>query len=180
MSRNSASYAGDEGIKTLVQITIHSLTLQDVTLSSSSSSSKKSLVSCCFQRGLKSVTSKEFEIVFEQGKETIITSFQSETLSLVTTLVRDAKNGIFHEKHSKIVIRLSKNGLLGFGSGYQGIAVAQLPLHTLLADYTPQRVTLSLVDCNGCKGGSVVVTLNPKFISEVSGMGSNFLSPIAF
>jgi len=102
-----------------------------------------------------------------QGKDvTLTTPFGNETLSLVTTLVRDAKKGVFLEKNGKLVLRrVARQG--GFQTGFQGIAVAHLPLHTLLADYSMQRLTLNLVDCTGCDGGTMSVIIVPKFISEV-------------
>ena len=154
---------GDEGIKTLVQVSVTEVTLRGVRLSGEG---KPSQLSVCFQRGLKAVASKERELVLQGKDVTLTTPFGNETLSLVTTLVRDAKKGVFLEKNGKLVLRrVARQG--GFQTGFQGIAVAHLPLHTLLADYSMQRLTLNLVDCTGCDGGTMSVIIVPKFISEV-------------
>jgi len=154
---------GDEGIKTLVQVSVTEVTLRGVRLSGEG---KPSQLSVCFQRGLKAAASKERELVLQGKDVTLTTPFGNETLSLVTTLVRDAKKGVFLEKNGKLVLRrVARQG--GFQTGFQGIAVAHLPLHTLLADYSMQRLTLNLVDCTGCDGGTMSVIIVPKFISEV-------------
>lgn len=156
------SGGGMEGIKTLVQISIADVTLQGIC----SSSETKSSFSCCFQRSLKSVSSREH--VVEHGQDDVTVGFAHETLSLVVTLVRDPATGLFQKKQGKLVIRRQRTGRL-FGTGFQGLAVALLPLHELLADYTMRKLALPLVDCNGVAGGVINVTINPKFISEVRG-----------
>lgn len=153
---------GDEGIKTLVGISVLEVVLHGVLLDG------KSVLSLSFQRGLKHVSSKEREALLKRGQDLVLASpFGNDTLSLVTTLVRDSHNGVFREKHAKLVLRRAKPGVLGFHTGFQGIAVALLPLHSLLADYSMQKVSLTLVDCTGCASGTMSVVLNPKFISEV-------------
>lgn len=156
-----------EGIKTLCQISIQDATLRGVAFGSSSSGAGagKSSVSVCFQRGIKSVSSREREVLLEHGRDVSV-SFGQETLTLVVTMVRDSKTGMFREKVGKLVLMRRKAGKL-FGTGFQGLAVGLLPLHELLADFSMRKVALQLVDCNGIAGGTINVTINPKFISEV-------------
>ena len=158
------AHSGDEGIKTLVQVTVQELVLKGCRLSGG-----KSQLSLCFQRGLKHKESKEREVVLNaDGKDVVLNSpFGNDAVSIVTTLVRDSTRGVFLEKHGKLIIRRTRPGVLGFHTGFQGIATAQLPLHSLLADYSMQKVTLELVNCIGCVGGSISIVINPKFISEV-------------
>jgi len=165
---------GDESIKTLVQVTVQEVSLRGVRLSSSGGKTTSKL-SVCFQRGLKSVATKERDVTLPassssgSGKDiTLAMPFGNESMSLVTTLVRDANKGVFHDKHGKLVLRRAHAGVFGFQTGFQGIAVAKLPLHTLLADFSMQKVTLQLVDFTGIDGGTMTVLINPKFISEVS------------
>ena len=151
-----------EGIKTLVSLTVHEVRLEGVP----SGLGSVGRLSLCFQRGAKHSQSSKAHLAptTSANGDVVVTSFAGETLSLVTTLVRDTVKHIFREKHGKLVLRrVSSTGSV---TGYDGLAVAQLPLHQLLGDYEMRKISLTLTDCSGCSGGTMTVTINPKFLGE--------------
>lgn len=121
-------------------------------------------ISICFDRAHRLATSSERKARLLPNQPTNIEF--GESLTLVTTLLRDPRSGNYKEKLAKLVVRRKSSPITG-GTGFRGLGLASLPLHRLVADFQAQQFNIPLTN-NTQAVGRIDVTISSKFIGEVS------------
>lgn len=120
-------------------------------------------ISVCFDRAHRLAASSEHKVRLLPGQPTNVDF--GESLTLVTTLLRDPRTGNYKEKLAKLIVR-SKGSLSGGGTGFRGLGLASLPLHRLVADFQSQQFQIPLTN-NTQAVGRIDVVISSKFIGEV-------------
>ena len=121
-------------------------------------------ISICFDRAHRLAASSERKARLMPGQPTNIEF--GESLTLVTTLLRDPQTGNYKEKLAKLIVRCKSSGISG-GTGFRGLGLASLPLHRLVADFQSQQFNIPLTN-NTQAVGRIDVIISSKFIGEVS------------
>ena len=120
-------------------------------------------ISICFDRAHRLAASSERKARLMPGQPTNIEF--GESLTLVTTLLRDPQTGNYKEKLAKLIVRCKSSGTSG-GTGFRGLGLASLPLHRLVADFQSQQFNIPLTN-NTQAVGRIDVIISSKFIGEV-------------
>ena len=122
-------------------------------------------ISVCFDRAHRLAASSEHKVRLLPGQPTNVDF--GESLTLVTTLLRDPRTGNYKEKLAKLIVRSKGSSMTSSGgTGFRGLGLASLPLHRLVADFQSQQFQIPLTN-NTQAVGRIDVVISSKFIGEV-------------
>ena len=164
---DSHSSAGSsKAIAVIFKIDVQTVLITPIDANPAAPTAGIEYMSVCFNRAHRLSSTKERKVRMLPGCAT--SAEFNESLSLMTTLLRDNRTGNYKEKLARLVVRSKKDpAFTNGGTGYRGLGLASLPLHRLVADFQSQHFNIPLTN-NAQAVGSIDVIISSKLVGEVN------------